>query len=272
MATVEEKRAAFRALHAQGCFALPNAWDVGSAKLLQHMGFKAIASTSSGFAWTQGRSDYGVTREAALAHLAALSAGVDVPVNADFEAGFADDADGVGESVRLALEAGVAGLSIEDFDAQRGKLFDEPTARARIVAARRAVDAAGGDAILVARAETLLHVPDTLTAAIDRLVAFAALGADCLYAPGVRRREDIATMVRAVAPKPLNVLALDPAITLAEYADLGVRRVSVGGALARVGWAAVLTAAREISQGSFAGLAAGASSKEVQAAFAKPGA
>jgi 2-methylisocitrate lyase-like PEP mutase family enzyme len=264
MATPETKRAAFRALHAQGCFVLPNPWDLGSARLFQHMGFHALASTSSGFAWSLGRPDYGITREAALAHLAALCAAVDLPVNADFESGFAATPEGVADSVRAALDAGVAGLSIEDRDREAGGvLYPRDAALERLAAARSAI----GDALLVARTEILLDDPTAVTPAIDSLVAFAAAGADCLYAPGVRRPEDIAAMVRAVAPKPLNVLAMDPAVPLQLYADLGVRRVSVGGALARVAFAAVKAAAEGLLQGSFVGLAHGAPGRELNAVF-----
>ncbi|XYD11969.1 isocitrate lyase/phosphoenolpyruvate mutase family protein (plasmid) [Methylobacterium sp. NMS12] len=248
-------RARFRALHESGCFALPNPWDVGSARLLQHLGFQAIASTSSGFAWTAGRPDYAVTRDGVLAHLAALAQAVDLPVNADFESGFGADADGVAESVALAIETGIAGLSIEDRDLERLRLYDTPTALERLRAARDAIEASGQDVLLVARTEELLIDPAAVNAATEKLVAFAEAGADCLYAPGVRSREDIRAMVRAVAPKPLNVLALDTGVTLPELADLGVRRVSVGGALAAVGWDAVVRAAKGIRDGSFSDLA-----------------
>ena len=269
MATAAEKRSAFRALHAQGCFVLPNPWDVGSARMLEHLGFQALASTSSGFAWTQGRPDYGVTRADALEHLTTLCRSVNLPVNADFEAGFADTPEGVAESVRLAVEAGVAGLSIEDRDLAAGRLYDLPAALERLGAARRAIDASGGDTILVARTELLLIDGTQVATAIDKLVALAGAGADCLYAPGVRKPEDIRAMARAVAPRPLNVLAMDPAMTLAQYADLGVRRVSVGGGLAKVGWGAVVAAARAMKDGSFAALAQGLPSSELNGAFAK---
>jgi len=268
MATAAEKRAAFRALHEEGCFVLPNPWDVGSARMLQRLGFKALASTSSGYAWSLGRPDYGVERGDALAHLAALCGAVDLPVNADFESGFAADAQGVAQSVRLAVEAGVAGLSIEDRDREAGgALYDRATALARLRAAR----GAAGDAVLVARTEALLDDPAQVSQAIDSLVAFAGVGADCLYAPGVRKPEDIAAMVRAVAPKPLNVLAMDPAMTLAQYSDLGVRRVSVGGGLARVAWGATLAAAEALSRGDFTALASGAPSRKLNGFFSLNG-
>ena len=267
MTTLAEKRAAFRALHAEGCFVMPNPWDAGSARMLQHLGFKALASTSSGFAWTRGRPDYYVRREDVLAHLAQLNRAVDLPINADFESGFADAPEGVAESVRLAVEAGVAGLSIEDRNLQAGgALYDRRTALERLGAARRAL---GDDVILVARTEILLDDPTQVSKAIDSLVAFAEEGADCLYAPGVRKPEDIRAMAKAVAPKPLNVLAIDPEMTLAGLADLGVRRISVGGALAKVGWAATMAAAQGLLGGSFAALAGAAPSRELNAMFAR---
>jgi 2-methylisocitrate lyase-like PEP mutase family enzyme len=262
-----EKRARFRALHDDGCFVLPNPWDVGSARMFQHLGFSALASTSSGYAWTTGRPDYAVTREDALGHLAALSEAVDLPINADFESGFAIDPEGVAASVRLAIGAGIAGLSIEDTDLENKRLYDKPTAIERLRAAREAIDRSGENVLLVARTEGLLADPSALAPAIDKLVAFAAAGADCLYAPGVRARDAIATMVCAVAPKPLNVLIMDPAVSLAEMADLGVRRVSVGGALSRVGWAATVAAAKAIRQGSFAALGAGMAGGELNRIF-----
>ena len=249
--SVAEKRSAFRTLHEKGCFVIPNPWDLGSARMLQHLGFEALASTSSGFAWTRGRPDYDVTKSDVLAHLRELCAGVDLPVNADFEGGFANDPDHVEENVALAVGTGVAGLSIEDKKLGGTELFDLPQAVDRIRAARRAIDATGQDVLLVARAECMLYEPKSLGAAIDKLVAFAEAGADVLFAPGVREKDDIAAMVKAVAPKPLNVLVMKPGITVAELADLGVRRVSVGGALARVAWAAVMAAAEQMKNGSF---------------------
>lgn len=263
--TVDEKRAAFRALHAQGCFVLPNPWDVGSARLLQHLGFSALASSSAGFAWTGGRPDYAVTRDDALAHLQALCAAVDLPVNADFESGFAREPDAAADNVRRAVATGVAGLSIEDRDTDRpDDLYDLPLAVERIRAARAAMSS---EVVLVARTEGLLRDPRAVTAAIDRLVAFAAAGADCLYAPGVREKDDIAAMVRAVAPRPLNVLMSGPGPSLAELAALGVRRVSVGGALARVAWGAMAAAASKMRAGSFDGLAGAMSGAELNAIF-----
>ena len=254
--TVDEKRATFRQLHAQGCFVLPNPWDVGSARMLQRLGFAAIASSSSAFAWTAGRPDNSMALDDVLAHLESLCGAVDLPVNADFESGFARDPEGVAGNVRRAVATGVAGLSIEDRDLDRpSDLYDLPLAVERIRATRAAIDGLGANVVLVARTEGLLADPRAVTPAIDRLVAFAAAGADCLYAPGVRAREDIAAMARAVAPRPLNVLMSGPGLSLAELAALGVRRVSVGGALARVAWAAAVAAATEMRAGSFAGLA-----------------
>jgi 2-methylisocitrate lyase-like PEP mutase family enzyme len=267
MVDVATKRADFRALHRQGCFVLPNPWDAGSARLLQHMGFKALASTSSGYAWTTGRPDYAVTRDDALSHLAQLCAATDLPVNADFEGGFADAPEGVAANVGLAIQTGVAGLSIEDRRLDGAGLYDPAFAVERIKAARAAIDQSGENVILVARTEGLLADAAALSPAIDRLVAFAAAGADCLYAPGVQDKEHIATMVRAVAPKPLNVLMFGPGLSVAELADLGVRRISIGGALARVAWGAMLKVAEEIKRGSFAGLANGASGKSLNGIF-----
>jgi 2-methylisocitrate lyase-like PEP mutase family enzyme len=268
--TVAEKRSAFRALHREGCFVLPNPWDVGSARLLQHLGFAALASTSAGFAWAQGRPDYALTRADVLAHLAALCEAVDLPINADFESGFAVEPEGVAESVSLAIETGVAGLSIEDRGETPTGLYELPFAVERIRAARAAIDRSGADVVLVARTEGLLLDPGALTPAIDKLVAFAEAGADCLYAPGVRDEAAIAAMVRAVAPRPLNVVMFRPGPSVAELAALGVRRISVGGALARVAWAALLRAAEQLRAGSFEGLAQQTPAKQLNDIFAGP--
>lgn len=254
MTSTAEKRAAFRALHERGCFVLPNPWDVGSARLLQSLGFKALASTSAGFAWTIGRPDYAVTRDDVLRHLASLCGAVDLPVNADYESGFATEPDALAANVQLAIDAGVAGLSIEDRDGTPAGLYDTSFSVERIRAARAAIDRTGTGTILVARTEGLLIDPKAVSAAIDKLVAFAEAGADCLYAPGVRDKADIAALVRAVAPKPVNVLVSAPGLRMAELAELGVRRISVGGALARVAWGAVLAAAEQLKNGSFDGL------------------
>lgn len=267
--SVGEKRAAFRALHQSGCFVIPNPWDVGSARLLQQLGFVALASTSAGFAWTQGRPDNQVTRADVLRHLTALCSAVDLPVNADFEAGFAVAPEGVAESVELAIQTGVSGLSIEDRDGTPTGLYDVSFAVERIRAARAAIERSGADVILVARTEGLLNDPTAVSAAIDKLVAFAAAGADCLFAPGVRDKADIAAMVRAVAPKPVNVVMWRPGPSVAELADLGVRRISVGGALARVAWGAMLAAVEKLQTGSFDGLASGMPSQQLNEIFAR---
>jgi 2-methylisocitrate lyase-like PEP mutase family enzyme len=269
--TVDEKRAAFRRLHGTGCFVLPNPWDVGSARMLQSLGFEALASSSSALAWTRGRPDYSVGLEDVLAHLTTLCAAVDLPVNADFESGFAREPERVADNVRRAVATGVAGLSIEDRDLDRPTdLYDLPLAIERIRAARAEIDRLDMNVVLVARTEGLLGDSSAVGPAIDRLVAFAAAGADCLYAPGVHKKEDIAAMVRAVAPKPLNVLVSGAGKppNLAELAALGVRRVSVGGALARVAWEAMVSTARELHGGWFAGLARGMPGSELNETFA----
>jgi 2-methylisocitrate lyase-like PEP mutase family enzyme len=266
--TIADKRARFRALHQQGCFVLPNPWDVGSARMLEHLGFAALASTSSGFAWTTGRPDNAVTCADVLRHLKSLCDAVDLPVNADFESGFAADPEGVAANVGLAIPTGVAGLSIEDRDLEAPfGLYDKALAVERIRAARVTIDQSGENVILVARTEGLLSDPTAVKPAIDKLVAFADAGADCLYAPGVRDKADIRAMVRAVAPKPLNVLAMGPRLSVAELAELGVRRISVGGALARVAWACMLTAAERIKAGSFDSLNSGMPGKQLNEIF-----
>jgi 2-methylisocitrate lyase-like PEP mutase family enzyme len=275
MPTTSEKRAAFRRLHEGGCFVIPNPWDVGSARYLQGLGFKALATTSSGAAWSMGAPDNGISLESALAHIRALVAATDLPVNADFEDGFAPHAEGVARHVARCLETGVAALSIEDATGDSSKpLYELPAAVERIRAARGAIDESGGGeggALLVGRAECFLtgH-PDPLPESIRRLQAYAEAGADVLYAPGLWKREDVAAVVEAVAPKPLNVLAT-PAmkLTVAELAELGVRRISVGGALARAAWGGFIRAAREIAaEGSFAALREAAPGGELNAFFA----
>ncbi len=268
--SVADKRRNFQALHAQGCFVIPNPWDIGSALYLQSLGFKALASTSAGFAWSRGRPDNGVSRAAMLAHLAELVAATDLPINADFESGFASDPAGVAESVRLAVEAGVAGLSIEDSTGQAGQpLFSLDEAVLRLRAARQAIDGAGGDTLLVGRAECFLVGRPDLDETIARLQAYANAGADCLYAPGITEPAQIRRLVAAVAPKPLNLLVGGPSpLTVAEIAALGVRRISVGGALARCAWGGLMQAAQVLAeQGSFAGLGAGAPGKLLNGLF-----
>jgi 2-methylisocitrate lyase-like PEP mutase family enzyme len=273
MRTTQQKRADFRKLHQSGCFVLPNPWDVGTARMFQHLGFSALASTSAGFAWSTGRPDYGLIREDVLAHLRELSAATDLPVNADFESGFGAELDELSESVRLAVGTGVSGLSVEDrnLEGSANELYDIDRAVERVRAARSAMDKTGKDVVLVARTETLLVDPSTISSAIDKLVAFADAGADCLYAPGVREKGEIASIVRAVAPKPVNVVMMRPGLSLGELTDLGVRRVSIGGAIARVAWASIISLMDGISKGSFDGLAGGTPGKELNDIFAKFG-
>jgi len=241
-----DPRAQFRALHQQGCFVIPNPWDIGGARRLKKLGFKAIASSSAAAAWTLGKADGQITLEEALDHLRLLCGGVDLPVNADFEAGFADDPDGVARNVTLAVETGVAGLSIEDRTGT--ELYEKGLAVERIRAARMAIDATGEQVVLVARTEGFLMGRPDLAAAIDRLVAFAEAGADCLYAPGVRALADIRQIVQAVAPKPVNILLSTTDATVAELAEAGVRRVSVGGSLAAQAWKAFDAAAEMLAR------------------------
>lgn len=271
MLSVADKRQAFHRLHAGGCFVLPNPWDVGSARMLQGLGFKALASTSSGFAWSRGRLDNGISRETALAHLAELVAATDVPINADFESGFAADPTGVAQSVRLAVETGVAGLSIEDATGDTAApLFTIDEAVERLRAARRAIDRAGPDTLLVGRAECYLVGRPDLQETIARLRAYADAGADCLYAPGLRSREEIAAVVAAVAPKPVNLpIGWSSELTVADVAAMGVRRISVGGARARAAWGGFMRAARLMAEeGRFDGFAEAAAGKELNAFFA----
>lgn len=242
------RRAAFRALHAEGCFALPNPWDVGSAKRLEKQGFKALASTSAGMAWALGKDDGQVTRDEVIDHLRMLCAATDLPVNADFENGFADTAEGVGESVSLAIEAGVSGVSIEDWSGSA--LYDLPVALERLKAARAAIDASGQDVVLVGRTEGYLRGNRDLTPTLERLKAYATAGADCLYAPAVTDPEEIKAIVEAVAPKPVNVLLWGPDMKLEKLKALGVRRASTGAALAAAAWAGFDQAAKALAEQS----------------------
>ena len=264
----EARRATFKAMHAEGCFVLPNPWDIGSARMLQHMGFAALASTGAGFAWAAGRPDYSTSQADVLEHLRELCASIELPVNADFESGYARDPVGVAANVALAVETGVAGLSIEDRDAESGELYDTPLSVARIRAARAAIASSGAEVVLVGRTEGLLSDPSAINQAADKLAALADAGADCLYAPGVRKPDDIALLVRAIAPKPLNVLMMGPGLGLTEMADLGVRRVSLGGSLARVAWAAMISAAEQMKSGSFDSLEGAAPGRELNRIFA----
>lgn len=272
MPTVAEKRAAFRDLHAKGCFVLPNPWDVASARWLQGMGFQALASTSAGFAWSQGLPDNAVTREMVLGHLRELVAHTDVPINADFEGGFADHPDGVAESVALAVDTGVAGLSIEDSKRDKeNPLYTIEEGAARIAAARAAIDRKGGDTLLVGRAENFFVGRPDLDDAIARLKAYSAAGADCLYAPGINKPEQIKAVVQAVAPKPVNLLIGTPmGITVKDAEALGVRRISIGGSLARAAWGGFLRAAKLIAEeGRFDAFADAAPGMEINKFFYK---
>ena len=268
--TIAARRRAFRDLHASGCFVIPNPWDAGSARYLASLGFKALASTSSGFAWSRARADGAISRDAVVAHLREIVAATGLPVNADFESGYGATPQDVGESVRMAIEAGVAGLSIEDATGDAAQpIHDLGMAVARLHAARAAIDANGGDTLLVGRAENFLHGRPDLDDTIARLRAYAEAGADCLYAPGLKKREDIAAVVAAVAPKPVNLLVGGASdLTLADIAALGVRRVSVGGGLARAAWGGFMRAAQALAgQGVFDGFAGAANGAELNALF-----
>jgi 2-methylisocitrate lyase-like PEP mutase family enzyme len=267
MPSTAEKRATFRKLHAQGCFVIPNPWDVGSARYLQGLGFKALATTSAGFAFAQGLADGAVPRAVMLAHFREIAAATDVPLNADFEGGFADAPEGVAESVKLCVETGVAGLSIEDSTSDPAvPLYDFELALARV---RAAIDAAGGEVVFTARSEGFIRGRPDLEETVRRLKAFAAAGADCLYAPGIKTRDQIAAVVKAVAPKPVNFLmSTATELTVNDLAALGVRRISLGGTLARVAWTAVARAARDIAAtGKFDSLAGTMSNPELNAFF-----
>ncbi len=251
-----DRIAAFRHLHQSGCFVIPNPWDAGSARVLEQLGFPALATTSSGFAWSVGKGDNDVTLDEAIAHFRAIAESVAIPVNADFEGGFAIEPDAVAANVARVAATGVAGLSIEDSTADPANpLHDFNLSVRRIEAARRAIDASGTGVLLTARSEGFIVGRPDLNETIRRLTAYAAAGADCLYAPGIRSRDQIAAVVQAVAPKPVNVLAGSDFTTVADLTALGVRRISVGSALARAAWTGFLDAAREIAQrGTFTAL------------------
>ena len=268
-ATTAEKRTIFRKMHESGCFVLPNPWDAGSARALQHLGFKAIASTSAGFAWSIGKADNRVTLEEVLQHLTMLCSAVDLPVNADFEGGFAHEADKVAANVARAAKTGVAGLSIEDSTGDAAKpLYEWALAIERIKAARAAIDADKSGVLLVGRCEGFLVGQPDLTMVIDRLTAYADAGADCLYAPGIKTKEQISAVVKAVHPKPVNLLIGAPGLSVAEAAELGVRRISVGGSLARAAWGGLMRASREIAEkGTFTELGNGYSGGELNKMF-----
>jgi 2-methylisocitrate lyase-like PEP mutase family enzyme len=267
---IAQRRRVFRQLHASGCFVIPNPWDPGSARYLQKLGFKALATTSSGAAWRHAMADGDMTVEEVLVHLREMVGATDLPVNADFEGGFAADAAGVARNVRLAIDTGVAGLSIEDSTGDPDEpLRDIASAVERMRAARAAIDAAGGDTLLVGRAENFIAGRPDLDDAIRRLQAYAEAGADCLYAPGIKTRAQIAAVVAAVAPKPVNLLiGFTTELTMRDVEALGVRRVSVGGAMARTAWAGFMRTAQMIAtEGKFDGFAGAASGAELNAFF-----
>ena len=270
MSDIQARREAFRAMHRSGCFVIPNPWDAGSAKYLESLGFKALATTSSGSAWSQAKADGAMSRAEVLGHLQVIVQATSLPVNADFEAGYAKDAKGVAESVRMAIDTGVAGLSIEDAtgDASR-PLYDMNEAVTRLRAARAAIDESRTGTFLVGRAENYLHGRPDLDDTIARLKAYSEAGADCLYAPGIKTREQIEAVVKAVAPKPVNLLiGWESALTLKDVEAMGVRRISVGGALARCAWAGFINMSRAIaSEGRFDGFAGAASGKELNGLF-----
>ena len=246
----------FRRLHESGCFVMPNPWDAGGARLLARLGFKAIATTSAGFAWSIGRPDHQPTLEEALDHLRSIARSVEVPVNADFEGGFAIEPDAVGRNVAAAAATGIAGLSIEDSTHDpAAPLFDVPLAVERIRAARMAIDQSGTGVLLTARSEGFIAGRPDLAETLRRLTAYAEAGADCLFAPGIRTRADIEAVVKSAAPRSVNVVVFGDFTTVAELAAMGVRRISVGGALARSAWTGFLDAAREIAErGTFSAL------------------
>lgn len=273
MPTTAEKIAALRRLHESGCFVIPNPWDVGSARWLRGLGFKALATTSSGAAWSMGYPDNAISVDMAVEHIRMIVAATELPVNADFESGFAGDAAGLAKNVTRCVDTGIAALSIEDSTGDKAKpLFELAEAVERLKAARAAIDARGDGALLVGRAECFLTGHETpLKEAIRRLEAYAQAGADMLYAPGLRTRDEVAAVVKAVAPKPVNVLigwASD--LTVADLAGLGVRRISVGGAMARAAWTGFAHAAERIaSAGSFAGFATNLPAVDLNGFFSK---
>lgn len=255
MSVHDDRTAEFHRLHSSGCFVMPNPWDVGSARALEQMGFAALATTSAGFAWTQGRADSQATLDQVLEHLRLVVDAVGVPVNADFEGGYAVDPTQVAANVKLAAETGIAGLSIEDSSGDPADpLFEFELAVERVRAARQAIDESGTGVLLTGRSEGFVCGRPDIDETIRRLRAYAEAGADCLYAPRIDDLEHVAAIVSAVAPKPVNLLINAPFITVAEAAELGVRRISVGGTLARTAWGGFLQAAREIAdEGTFSG-------------------
>ena len=271
MPTVAERRAKFRELHEKGCFALPNPWDPGTAKYLQDLGFEAIATTSAGFAFSRGLPDGSVKRDEMLAHIRDLVEATDIPVNADFENGYADDPNWCAENARLCADTGVAGLSIEDAaDRKESPIYDMNLAVERIHAVREALHDTG--ILLVGRAEGFLVGRENLDQVIKRLVKYSEAGAECLYAPGFKDRDSNKAIVDAVAPKPVNVLIGGPGgLTMRDATEIGARRVSVGGAFARAAWGGFIRSAKELlEQGTFEELKAAASYADLQEAFRKP--
>ena len=269
--SIADKRKTFRKLHESGCFVIPNPWNVGTARYLQDLGFKALATTSGGHAHSQGYPDGAQSRDDVLAHFHELAEATDVPLNADFENGFADDPDGVADNVTRCIATGVAGLSIEDSPKDAAtRLYDFDLSVARVKAARAAIDRAGGDVVFTARAENFIRGVTDLDDVIRRLKAYKAAGADCLYAPGLTTREQIEAVVQAVSPQPVNFLnggALG--FTASDLAAMGVRRISVGGSLARVAMHAFIRTATEIANdGKFDGFAGLISNAELNKFFA----
>ncbi|MBR0872783.1 isocitrate lyase/phosphoenolpyruvate mutase family protein [Bradyrhizobium tropiciagri] len=269
MLPTADKRATFKKLHESGCFIIPNPFDVGSALALQHLGFKALASTSAGFAWTIGKADNRVTVDDVCDHLTAMCAAVDIPVNADYEGGFAVEPDKVAINVGRGVKTGVAGLSIEDSTGDAANpLFEHKLAVERIKAARKAIDADKSGVLLTGRCEAYLWGKQDIKLVIERLQAYSDAGADVLYSPGIKTKEDIAAVVKAVVPKPVNLLIGGPGLSLQEVADLGVRRISVGGSLARMAWVGFMKAAKEMAEkGTFAEFANGYSGGELNKMF-----
>jgi 2-methylisocitrate lyase-like PEP mutase family enzyme len=266
--------ATFRTLHESGCFVLPNPWDIGTAIYLEHLGFEALATTSAGFAFSRGKHDGGVPRDEMLAHIREIVEATALPINADFLAGYADEPEGVAVNVRLCVATGVAGLSIEDNTGRTDRpLYEKKLAVERICAARAAIDASKTGVVLTARCEAwLVHDPDAFHTVLDRLAAYAEAGADCLYAPGVSKPDEITEIVKTVAPRPVNVLVsgFNHRLTRSELTDLGVRRISVGSGLALAGWGAFLRAAQDIkTNGTFNLLANNASFAELNELFQK---
>ncbi len=273
--TSSQSVARFRALHQAGCFVLPNPWDIGSALYLQKAGFKALASTSAGFAFSRGFSDEDLTLDLVLAHLCELVAATSLPINADFQNGYAFEPEGVARNVKRCLATGVAGLSIEDNTGRtEAPLYEKDIAIERMSAARKAIDDSGSQVVLTGRCEAwLVGQADPFRFALDRLVAYAAAGADCLYAPGVKSPNEISEIVKAVAPKPVNVLVsgFNRELTVAQLTDLGVSRISIGSALSSVAWGAITRSVREIAErGTFQSFAEAASFAEINQLFAKP--